>query len=494
MRLLVIALLMLMSGAASADGAAFFAGAGENMLTPRHALVIGVKDYTALDPLNNTRNDAGKVYAILKSVGFSDARLLTDLETDGGPDTRQTQRGTIYTALGDLSRAARQDGGVIFIYFAGHGLTYQNETYLLPSDAVISEPDDVKHFGIPMSDIFDKIKTANATEAIVIVDACRNNPFGRQPVPDGVSLYPVLPEDPPLKTAAFFSTVKGDTAPDGDGEDSPFAKVLLSFLNSPDRPLDLVLSDVRQSFVEADKVPILNIRTYGEFVLMSTEEEFRKQSLKWAQTSKDNTPVEYDGFVREFPGGYFERAARKMLNQSAQDAQIAATRRATAPILATNLLAQQGAVLYANPFAKNGAHTPLLAGEHISALGKSGVYLWVVRDRDGKNGYVLEKMTKPAPSNNVNVAFDVQNATPAGDGKSIVDSFLSTYVPGSFITVQSVLPSGEPASSSVGAHEAAHSVVKFLTDAGIPRSSIQVAPVYVGGTAPTIVIKNASGP
>lgn len=466
------------------------------MLTPRHELVIGVNDYTALDPLKNPRNDASKVYAALKRMGFNGAAPLVDVETDGGSDTTLTTRKSIYLALGDLSRAARNDGGVIFLYFAGHGLTYQNETYLLPSDTTITEPSDIKLFGIPMSDIFNKIKEANATAAAVIVDACRNNPFGQQAMPSEFSLVPVLSQDPPTKTLAMFSTVRGDTADDGEGGNSPFTTSLLAFMEEPDRPIEMMLNQVRQTYLELDKAPILNSRILGEFVLMSTKHEFQTQSVKWAQASQVNTSVEYDGFIKNFPGGYFERAARQKLNQTAQNEAIAATRRATAPVMASNRAALNGAVLFSNPFVKSGQHAALAVGEPLSVVGKSGIYLLVVRDRDGTNGYVLEQMTQLIRSDNVSVAFDPGTAASLADASSTVRDFLTarniSNNGAALITVQSVLPNTAPASSAVAAHDAAANIVKQLTDAGVPRNKIQIAPVFKGGDAASIQIIGAT--
>ena len=480
-----------------ADGANFYSGVGQNSLTPRHELVIGVNDYTYLNPLKNPRNDATKVYASLKKMGFEGAAPLVDVETDGGSDTRLTTRNSIYQALGDLSRAAKNDGGVLLIYFAGHGLTYQDQTYLLPSDAPITDPSDVKTFGIPMSDIFDKVKAANATAAVIIIDACRNNPFGQQPIPSDLSLTPFLRDDPPPKTLAMFSTIKGNETDDGsDQDDSPFTTSLLAFLEDPDRSIEEVLSSVRSTYLDAEKVPILNSRITGELPLMSTENEFKKQAIKWAQASQINTSMEFDGFIRSFPGGYFERAARQKLNQTAQNEAIAAVHRATSAVLASNRIASRGAILYSNPFIKTGRPTPLTAGEPLSVVGKSGNYLLVVRDRNGMNGYVLERLTQAAPSTNITVAFDSDTGKTVGDTRSAVQSFViarqTSIGSNSVITVQTVLPITASGSEAVQAHEGASIVAQQLVDAGVPKRKVQIAPTFRAGATASIQIIGAA--
>ncbi len=129
----------------------------------RVALVIGNSAYDNANQLTNPVRDAKAMAAALRRVGF-DLTLLTDktkLEMDG--------------ALKDFGDAARTADWAL-VYFAGHGIAVDGETYILPTDVKLAYADHVEDEAIALSRIRSKIANAKALR-LVILDSCRNNPF-----------------------------------------------------------------------------------------------------------------------------------------------------------------------------------------------------------------------------------------------------------------------------------------------------------------------------
>src|SRR5262245_17724445 len=132
----------------------------------RTALVIGNAAYEVA-PLRNPVNDASDMAATLRQLGFQvtllrDANLRTMLE-----------------ALETLSRQLRQ-GGVGLFYFAGHGVQVSGENYLLPVSARVSREQDVPYEAVPVGRILGAIEDPDNRINIIILDACRDNPYARR--------------------------------------------------------------------------------------------------------------------------------------------------------------------------------------------------------------------------------------------------------------------------------------------------------------------------
>lgn len=136
----------------------------------RHALVIGIDDYTEVPALMKARNDARAVHAALEAAGF-EARLL--LDSDG------------LTLFGALERfAARiEPGDEAVFFFAGHGVELNGENFLLPAD--IPAPNIggdllVRRLALPVQEVLETMQGRGARLSLLILDACRDNPFPRQ--------------------------------------------------------------------------------------------------------------------------------------------------------------------------------------------------------------------------------------------------------------------------------------------------------------------------
>jgi hypothetical protein len=202
----------------------------------RIALVIGNASYPS-SPLKNPVNDAADISAVLKRSGFEviDQRNAT---------------------LVEMTRAIRQFGDKLMqsdvglVYFSGHGIEAKGRNYLLPVNANLQREDEVAFQAIDANMILEKMNTANKSVNILIVDACRDNPFARsfRSISKGLAQM-----DAPTGTIVAFSTSPGKTAADGNGRNSPFTKNLVKAMSKINTPIETVFKEVRKLVVEETK-------------------------------------------------------------------------------------------------------------------------------------------------------------------------------------------------------------------------------------------------
>ncbi len=216
----------------------------------RVALVIGVGDYASLRPLANPLNDADAVAGMLRTLGFDVA-----LETDR--DLRRLRR-----ALENFAEDAR-GAEVALVYFAGHGVEMGGENLLLPVDADPSSPEAFRSTSLPLDEVARIVGEA-ARVGLILIDACRTDPFGVAPPGmdpaeasrAGVALQPqgfprVSPGLARMGRAEgllyAFAAAPGEPALDGDaGANSPFAGALIRYLGTEGVEVRSALTLVQQ--------------------------------------------------------------------------------------------------------------------------------------------------------------------------------------------------------------------------------------------------------
>jgi uncharacterized caspase-like protein len=207
------------------------------------ALVIGNADYR-VGALKNPVNDAQAVAGSLKGLGF-DVTLREN------------------TSLRDMIEAFRQfsinarSARVRVLFYAGHGVQVKGRNYLLPVDTEIRGEDEVPAKSADLNELLERLGTTAQGINIVILDACRNNPFSGATVlgPDGRRLKfrgatpaGLAAVDAPLGSMVAFSTAPGGVALDNPSEkNSLYTKHLLGFMQSPGLPVELLFKQVRLS-------------------------------------------------------------------------------------------------------------------------------------------------------------------------------------------------------------------------------------------------------
>ena len=200
----------------------------------RLALIIGNSKY-ADSPLINPVNDARAMSSTLSGLGFTVTSLYDASLTDMNDAARQ---------FGDKLRA----GGVGLFFYAGHGMQIRGKNYLIPVGADIKREDEVQYKAFDASQLLDKMESARNPINIVILDACRNNPFSRSFRSSATGLAQM---EAPVGTYVSFSTAPGRVASDGDGSNGLFTQHLLTSLRTPGQKVEDVFKQVRVRVMQA---------------------------------------------------------------------------------------------------------------------------------------------------------------------------------------------------------------------------------------------------
>jgi hypothetical protein len=219
---LVLTLLFLYSLTLSAEDR------GLKLQIKRQALVIGNGAYQTA-PLNNPLNDAEDMATTLKNLGFE---VILRKNAD--------QR-TMEDAIRYFGRQLR-DGGVGLFYFAGHGVQVEGRNYLMPIDARIESESDVKYEAVDAGRVLGKMEDAENQLNIIILDACRNNPYARAFRTDQNGLARM---DAPTGSLIAYATAPGEVAADGPERNGIFTKHLIQHMKTPNLAVEQVLKRVR---------------------------------------------------------------------------------------------------------------------------------------------------------------------------------------------------------------------------------------------------------
>ena len=221
----------------------------------RVALVIGNGAYKDA-PLKNPVNDARAVAEALKTSGFTVTRL------------ENATRGQMREAIRAFG-ARIAEGGVGLFYFAGHGMQVKGRNYLVPVGADIAQEDEVSGEAVEVDAILAKMETARNRLNILILDACRNNPFGRSFRSTQQGLAQV---DAPTGTFVAFATAPGRTAADGSGANGLYTEAFLRQVQIPGLKLEDVFKRTRAEVLKASsqqQTPWENSSIVGDFYFVA---------------------------------------------------------------------------------------------------------------------------------------------------------------------------------------------------------------------------------
>jgi predicted Fe-Mo cluster-binding NifX family protein len=214
-----IALALLVVGAATAQ-------------EHRVALVIGNAAYMT-GALKNPVNDARAMAAALRNLGFE----VLIAENVG--------RKAMLQKLREYRDTLRPDSVGLF-YYAGHGIQVRGQNYLIPVDAVVRSEAEIDEESVNLGHLLDRLDEAKNGINIVILDACRDNPFGRSFRSASRGLAQV---DAPIGTLIAYATAPGRTASDGEGANGTYTEEMLRVLKTPGLKVEDVLKRVRAGVV-----------------------------------------------------------------------------------------------------------------------------------------------------------------------------------------------------------------------------------------------------
>jgi hypothetical protein len=197
----------------------------------RVALVIGNGAYQHAAPLANPLNDAADVARELEAAGFAVIRR----------DNASLRE--MHLALREFGDKLTKTSTGVF-YFAGHGVQVRGRNYLLPVDADIAREDEVAFSAMDLAAVMEKLDSARNPVNIVILDACRDNPFGNR---FQVSAKGLAQVEAPPGTLIAFSTAPGSAASDGGGRNGLYTGHLVVEMRKPGAPIEETFKAVRAS-------------------------------------------------------------------------------------------------------------------------------------------------------------------------------------------------------------------------------------------------------
>jgi uncharacterized caspase-like protein len=218
----------------------------------RLALVIGNGSYKDA-PLANPVNDATAIAKTLQGLGFK-VILRTNVS--------QSQMRAAVREFGDELHANR---GVGLFYFAGHGMQINNRNFLIPVGTDIRREYEVEDQSVDAGSVLSMMQSARARVNIVILDACRNNPFARSFRNSTVGLAPM---QAPAGTLLAYATAPGEVASDGTGDNGLYTQHLLNNMRVPGLKIEDVFKNVRASVRQESagrQTPWENTSLEGEF-------------------------------------------------------------------------------------------------------------------------------------------------------------------------------------------------------------------------------------
>ncbi|MCO6184647.1 caspase family protein [Rhizobium sp. L1K21] len=256
-------------------------GTVESFAAARIALVVGNSDYKNTSQLTNPKNDAALMAGTLEQSGFAVTKLID-------ADYR-----TMKKALLDFGRQMRdEETEASLFYYAGHGVQIKGENYLVPVDATITSEDEVDLETINVNSFLQVMNSSQSRINIVILDACRNNPFARSFRAVSRGLAPV---QAPKGTWIAYATAPGDVASDGSGGNSPYTLSLTQAINEgAGEPIETVFKRARQrvlQLTEEEQVPWETSSITGDFYFRQDASDQGRQQVVPAAPQVSESPV-----------------------------------------------------------------------------------------------------------------------------------------------------------------------------------------------------------
>ncbi len=200
----------------------------------RIALVIGNGTYKS-SPLANPVNDANDIAAALKNLGFS-VRLKINA------DQRSMER-----SIREFGKDLRS-GSIGLFYFAGHGIQVHGRNYLIPIGADVESEADVKYESVDAGRVLSQMYEAENSLNIIILDACRDNPYARSFRSSEKGLAKM---DAPTGSILAYATAPGSVAADGTGRNGLYTSMLLKHISTPGLEIGRLFRQVRIDVVKS---------------------------------------------------------------------------------------------------------------------------------------------------------------------------------------------------------------------------------------------------
>lgn len=276
------------------------------------ALIIGNGDYANTSRLANPANDIRIIAASARQAGFDDVTVASDL------------------AVNDFQKAMRDfrtkaDGAeVAMVYYAGHGIEAQGKNWLIPTDAQLKSDLDLPYEAINLDRMMEAVSGAQIR--MVILDSCRNNPFGRSWRSGTRAVLTGLAGVEADDVLVIFAAAPGQTAADGTSGNSPFATSLAKRLPQPDTPVQLLGGLIRDDVLAAtggSQRPFVSASITGTPVYLvpraGQPNRGALEDLIWKGAVAENNQSAFKAYLAEFPSGKYAAQANESVARLARD-------------------------------------------------------------------------------------------------------------------------------------------------------------------------------
>lgn len=279
----------------------------ETDISERHALVIGNDAYGSVTSLDNPVNDARLIARTLEALGF-DVTLVTD-----------ATQVTMKRAVAQFGRQLRQGGPetVGLFFYAGHAVQSFGTNYLLPVDASLLDAADLDLVAVEAQSVLRQMYSARNRTNIVILDACRNNPFTDIPEFNDNGLAEM---DAPTGTFLAYATAPGRVALDGLTGNSPFTRSLAGYMGTPGMPIEQMFKKVRIEVLEETggaQTPWDSTSLTSDFMFAAPEKGpvalDRGEEQTWLAAQASADVAELVTFLRAYPDSIHKAEAQHLL-------------------------------------------------------------------------------------------------------------------------------------------------------------------------------------
>jgi len=288
----------------------------------RIALVIGNSAYPEA-PLRNPVNDVRAMARALRELGFTVLAY------------ENANKRTMETAIIEFGQRLAE-GGVGAFYYAGHGLQVRGHNYLVPVDAQIESEATTRIAAVDVELLLEQMAEAKNRVNIVILDACRNNPFERRMRGASRGLAAV---DAARGTLVAYATAPGSVAADGNGKNGLYTEELLQALRVPNLKVEEVFKQVRVNVARRSngaQTPWESSSLTGDLVVNgagrgtgvpaaasapSAAPPPDREALFWTSVKDSTDPAGFEAYLKQYPEGTFVALARQRLASVTQQSR-----------------------------------------------------------------------------------------------------------------------------------------------------------------------------
>jgi uncharacterized caspase-like protein len=290
-------------------GFLFCISADSAVAEKRVALVVGMSNYRQVPRLANPARDAEAMSSLFKKAGFD----VVDSERD--------------LSISDLRRVIREfseisrDADVSVVYYAGHGIEVDGTNYLVPADAKLLSDFDIEDETVSLDRVLKALDPVKRLK-LVILDACRDNPFARtmkrsvasRSIGRGLAKIEPAMSD----TLIAFAAKAGAVASDGDGQNSPFATALVKYIAEPGLDLRLAFGRVRDDVLKSTgnrQEPFVYGSLGGETMALVPQiakpvDPEAEARVDYELAAQVGTKEAWNSFLASHPNGFYAGLAR----------------------------------------------------------------------------------------------------------------------------------------------------------------------------------------